>query len=386
MQHQDTSTSPVRHRPSLAERLGSRDNALNLVRFVLAAAVIFGHAFPLGGYDVLRLGPFAHGGYHGYAVNGFFVISGFLIFASALRMPILPYLWRRFLRIYPGYIVALLAVALLFAPLGAWLDPAGQWEWRSAAWYVLGALDLKPSQDGIGTTLSTVPWPGVWNGSLWTLFYEGMAYIGAGLLALIPWCRRNVLVTAASCVVVLTAAYLFVPEAAIKSLPGALSVVVGNGLRLGTYFAWGMLAYALADRIRPRTWSVAAAVIAFVLLTSLPFVSGPLGTLLIIVVLVYGVLGCGAVIPLRWGSVNDLSYGTYLYAFPVQQILILLGSASLGWFANSTLVLLCTIPFALASWYLVERPALEMKRLVPARRKSTGALPSSDGAVAQQNG
>jgi peptidoglycan/LPS O-acetylase OafA/YrhL len=59
---------------------------------------------------------------------------------------------------------------------------------------------------------------------------------------------------------------------------------------------------------------------------------------------------------------GDLSYGIYLYGFPIQQLLInyvpaFRHTASL--FASS---LLLTLPLALTSWHLIEHPAMEFYR------------------------
>lgn len=112
-------TAPARARPpTLRAALSSSDNALNAVRLVLATLVIFGHVLSLGGFDAVVAGPFIYAGWHGAAVEGFFVISGYLILASAHRLPLRAFLWRRFLRIYPGYAVALIVTAFVTAPLG----------------------------------------------------------------------------------------------------------------------------------------------------------------------------------------------------------------------------------------------------------------------------
>ena len=43
----------------------------------------------------------------------------------------------------------------------------------------------------IGSTLSDVPYPAVWNGSLWTLFYEFLCYMLVWVLGAIAWFRRS---------------------------------------------------------------------------------------------------------------------------------------------------------------------------------------------------
>ena len=68
--------------------------------------VILGHARPLTGADGPSLEVLSD-----VAVNGFFVLSGYLIADSRVRTTLVPYLWRRFLRIYPAFLVSLLVVA-----------------------------------------------------------------------------------------------------------------------------------------------------------------------------------------------------------------------------------------------------------------------------------
>ena len=81
-------------------------------------------------------------------------------------------------------------------------------------------------------------------------------------------------------------------------------------------------------------------------------------------------LWMGARIPLRWGAVNDYSYGVYIYAFPVQQLLAAAGVSRLGTFVFALLSLAAVVPVAVVSWWLVERPALMLVR----RRSSAVAL------------
>lgn len=74
-------------------------------------------------------------------------------------------------------------------------------------------------------------------------------------------------------------------------------------------------------------------------------------------------------------KIGDLSYGTYIYAFPVQQgIIATTHTASpLTVFALATPI---TLSLAFASWRRIERPALLRK---PRRRETaTAAITSAD--------
>lgn len=108
---------------TLSTTLESRDNPLNFIRLVLASLVIIGHVPPVMGVPTI---PLIHE-LGNWAVNGFFVITGFLIAGSRARSRWWPYLWRRALRIFPAYWVALIVVAFLAAPLVAALVPGRPW-------------------------------------------------------------------------------------------------------------------------------------------------------------------------------------------------------------------------------------------------------------------
>jgi peptidoglycan/LPS O-acetylase OafA/YrhL len=58
---------------------------------------------------------------------------------------------------------------------------------------------------------------------------------------------------------------------------------------------------------------------------------------------------------------GDYSYGIYIYAFPVQQMLSLVGANRWGLGAYFVLSLLGTLPLAALSYHLVEKPCLRWK-------------------------
>jgi peptidoglycan/LPS O-acetylase OafA/YrhL len=59
-------------------------------------------------------------------------------------------------------------------------------------------------------------------------------------------------------------------------------------------------------------------------------------------------------------ALGDLSYGTYLWAYVVQQVVIDRAPA-LPLAASVGLTIAITLPIAAVSWWFVERPALSLK-------------------------
>ena len=136
--------------------------------------------------------------------------------------------------------------------------------------------------------------------------------------------------------------------------------------RLTTYFTAGTLAWLYRDRIPLSPWLALAAVLVLAATVREGLdVTMPVAGAYLLLYAAHAPAGGLA----HFGRRRDLSYGVYLWAFPVQQLCLLaLGSDTGTW----TLTLVSAVPtvaLAAASWYLVEAPALARVRL----RRSRGA-------------
>lgn len=325
-------------------RLAGRDNALNALRLGLAALVVLSHSW---GMALGQAGPLPYLG--GFAVDGFFVISGFLVTGSRLRLPLGDYLRRRALRILPGLWACLLVSAFVLAPVAAVMS--GQsFDPGRAAGYVLGNASTVVTQPGIGLR-ALEPVDVTWNAPLWTLAYECAAYVIAGLLLTLPWFRARAV------------AVVLVLCSTVTLVWGEDNWTGGAGplwARLGAFFAAGMLLRLWRPRVS-GAWAMSATMLvaALMVTSNRAYTAGaPLA-------LAFALLYVGARAHVRLGVRNDLSYGLYIYGWPVQLLLLYAGVPTLGpwWFAGLSLA--ATLPLAWASWLLVERPAL---RAVTRRR------------------
>lgn len=342
---------------TLASEFDPRNNSLNALRLVLASLVIVSHAWPIGGFGP---DPTIGGvGLGGWAVAGFFGISGFLIAGSRQRSSAAGFLWRRFLRIFPGLWTCLIVTALAFAPLAAAVESGSQHVSAAAlARYVAANGLLLHGEDSIAGTLAGAPYAQGWNGSLWTLFYEFGCYLILGAMFVLPFVKRKPI----PWVALLLATSILVTVAATE-LHSDLPARVKLGAYLGTYFFAGALLFLCASHVRVHALQAAAALVVLALASWTGHVEAVAA-----VPLAFLVLWLGITLPLqRVGRRNDISYGVYIYAFPIQQLLVLGGAEHLGVAAFVVLGIAATLPLAVASWFVVERPAIALKRFSPGR-------------------
>lgn len=358
---------------TLGDRLSSRDNGLDVLRFGLAAVVIVSHTWLISGFT-------SHPtrGIGEWAVFAFFVLSGYLVTASAARMPLGPYLWRRGLRIFPGLWTVLLVTAFVFAPLASILSMQ-HYDFADAVRYVTTNALLEVNQSTINGTLEHAPYPATWNGSLWTLMYEGLAYLAVGLLFLSRWVRGHLHLVIPA---------LFVATSvALPLAEGPLDItnsVFLAALRLARYFLAGMLLYVFRDRISLAPWLPVACAVATAVLGSMGW-----GTYLTPLPLALAVLWAGAVLPLHMPGRVDLSYGMYIWAFPIQQLIMLFGLGWLSPWVTAALAFTLVVPLAWLSWTYVESPALRLRRLVPTERERSAGVAATGprtAALAVQSG
>ena len=351
----------------VAVAMAREANGFGLLRLLLALAVVASHGASARTGLVTDEPLYASTGFTlgEHAVNGFFAISGYLVAMSADRRGPRDYVLARALRIVPGFLVATLLVtfvlggALTRLPLGAYLaDPA---TWRFA-WGTLTAFKTNASLPGVfEDNPLRIPL-----GTVWTLKYELLCYAGlfAATLLGLPRAGRAVLALPAALFLALLGAGLAWPD----NPKG-----VETALRLPFLFAAGAALYLRRDRAC-LSLPLAAGLVAAAALAHGTAAYRPL----LFLAEAYGILWL-ALAP-RWprwlDPRHDLSYGVYLYGWPVQQALQAL-RPDLAPGAATALALALTLPIAAASWLLVERPALALKaRAIRPRRLPPDPAPA----------
>jgi peptidoglycan/LPS O-acetylase OafA/YrhL len=360
---------------TIGDRFAGGPNALNFLRIAFALEVVVWHSYALRGGNWLpdRLESFLSV----IAVDGFFAISGFLICRAWCRNPrVLRFAAARARRLLPGLWMCLVVTAFVIAPIGIRLAGQADLSLRGQLDFVLGNAAIWVNVWGIDGGPVGVPHTGAWNGSLWSLMWEVFAYVAVAILGVFALLRVRVVLWFAGVFWLWLFALVATDHwVANSGEPGWLLP------RTGLLFACGALVYLLRDRI-PMSRALAAAAGALVVagMAATPSYLLVAAPALAYLCLYAGIeLGRFPRLVLR----NDLSYGVYIYAFPIQQALLLAGLGSIGWAGFTCLSIACTLPLAAASWFAVERPAQRFRRrgrrddLHPVDRQPPRPLPET---------
>jgi len=335
-----------------------RNNNYHLLRLLAAAAVLFSHSFPLATGDLKGEPLRAQFGCTpgSIAVDLFFLISGLLVTISLVRRNDAgDFVRARFFRIWPGLAVALLLTVFVLGPAFTTLPISDYFGSRHTWRYPLQNLFLLR---GIDYTLpgvfGTNPTPSAVNGSLWTLPNEVYCYLHllAGWIVLRAIARPQWFKAAVSIVwLVLLSLHAY------RLTQGTLE---DSNVRLPFMFCAGAALYLYRSAI-PLSWLLLVPMLAVVALCA---GHDPYFGIAYSLVLPYAMI-CVAYLPhgriLAFNRLGDYSYGTYIYAYPIQQSLVSLnpGLAPVPLFLLSFVV---TLIFAAVSWHFIEQPATSLAR------------------------
>ncbi len=343
----------------LEEKLASRENNFNLVRLVLALVVCLDHAGLVWSgqthSEMLRIGSVS-GGF--LAVNGFFVLSGMLIARSLERGGVgVNYFASRFLRLYPALLALALISVLIIGPL---VSKQYYWVGASVFDYAFEVLRFGNTMGSPVGFYPENPYPLEFDSPLWTLRYEVLCYIAAPIILFVSITHRATVAFVGTCVLGGLACYfephvnsIFGNDAVAACLRFAFCFGVGINIWLWRRFVTGhffwvvLLGVAFALSI---FWDVGVDVAATLFVASFVIWAGLLPAE-----------------KLRKVGDVDLSYGVYIWHFPILQIL----RGEFVWGSPTALLLaalILVLPVAWLSWVCVEHPALRAKGMITRRR------------------
>jgi peptidoglycan/LPS O-acetylase OafA/YrhL len=364
----DPRPKPEARGTSLGQEFDPRSNALNAWRLTLAMGVILWHSWPVAGRQV-SFAP-AHQLLRDAWVDGFFAVSGFLITWSWFRHPrVRDYFLARGLRILPGLWICLIVTAVVIAPISVAIQGGSAVRLllsRATVEYVFENSAILLFKQDIGGTPSGVPVPGIWDGPVWTLSWEVLCYIAIAGLGLAGLLRRRWFIPTALVLAVLWSQLLppwsvfadvIEAQRRIEDPATAALLVQAIAARFLVMFLAGAFLYKFRNAI-PARWSLVALSVVIVLAASFL----PNYRLVAAIPLAYAIIVSGALVhDKRLRLRTDLSYGVYIYAWPVQQFLVICGLGILNPFVFALVSAAGTLPLAAMSWFLVEKPAISLK-------------------------
>lgn len=295
----------------LSELISNANNNTDLIRLILACMVIYGHAYTIspeaGRSDFLKINIGIASS--SLAVYIFFFLSGLLVSNSLVnRGSIQSYIISRMFRIWPALIFLITITAFVMGPL---LTTVTLQEYFTAKYidgisYFVRNIQLK-SQYYLPGVFGEVPYKGVVNGSLWTLIWEVKAYIALLVVFYLGMLERRLIL----------AAFIFLILNFVSKDP---IIFEGRGplLFLSFSFMVGVVFTLWKDQVKIGFKQL-------LLLVLFAYYSEfLLSQLFMYFAIFYGVLWVSG---LKWfvklKPSMDISYGVYLWGFPVAQVLVL---------------------------------------------------------------
>ncbi len=346
-----------------------RFGGFDVLRIIAALAVILSHSFALTGNAADRLQFWV--GHHRIplgtlGVSIFFVVSGFLVTKSWDRTEqARVFVRHRFARIWPALTLVVVLTVFVLGPLLT-TESLGAYFSSSRTILYLGRNVVL-----FAGTINKLP--GVFldnpvasvNGSIWTLTYEVWAYVG--VLALGVWGGLRRWWTPVVVLALLLGFFRVAVYGATGGLPvtrSVLGLTLADGSELWSYFFAGVVLSRVARQGDVRRLALPGAA-----LVGAAFLLGePVLYILGVAALVIGVGAFGGRFTDVVHRLGDPSYGIYIFAWPVQQLVYAGGIASTPWVMFVTAVLISTV-LGYASWHLLERPIL-----LWAKRRPSGTL------------
>jgi len=352
----------------------SHSNAFGSLRLLLASFVIISHVPELyyGSRDFEAINAiFGTVSLGDIAVDGFFIISGYLITASVVGSPTnWAYLKKRLARIYPGFLCAYLICVGIVAPLGGATMPGNPGEFFSV---LMRALLLQPPN--LGTVFAGSPFPFL-NTPMWTISIEFKCYLltlllwWLGVLGRRRWLLGVTIIVLLANLFIQLDHYPFDMTPTERPIPNVFNgaewqtLVLGNKrgwVRLTGMYLSGTCFYLFRDLVRFRLSFVIGAAVCL----SMCLFFDPLANL------ATGIFGAYLVFAIAMGNTenllakinnrNDISYGVYLYGWPVTKLLIdnVHNLSSTG---VAVLALAFSYLAGWLSWHLIEKPWMRRAR------------------------
>ena len=358
MNYGDIATAtPARQADTFATRFDPSRNNFDLLRVLLAITVVFCHCFSLKGLDWEPIGSYFHYGFGGMlAVYGFLVISGFLVTRSLQERSFEDYVFARIVRVVPG--LALISVVEVFV-IGLAFTKERTWIFLSYVGFRhLWNMTVFSMDAQLYSVFPDTSPPWMMNGSLWTIPIECSFYIVLPIVMVMFGLRRAVVPLFFVSLLAWPVARYFGLSYTIPGLSLFTGVHVFPFVDLASYFLAGSAAWMVRERVPFSLGLVALSLIGLYAGAQADIMDPCLKVFLPYVVLYVSMAG-GVGTRLK-RAVGDLSYGIYLFGYPVTLSVIAVASG-LSVYSTFAVAMMITLGSAWLSWHFVEQPCLRLK-------------------------
>lgn len=326
-----------------------RNNNFDVIRVMAAIMVIFSHSFPLSGstYEPLLVITKGQMTFGSVGVAIFFMVSGFLVSQSWDRNKnIFKFLRKRALRLLPGLSVVVVITVFIIGPILTALS-IKDYFYNALTYDYLNNILLYKTSFILPGVFNELPYPKSVNGSLWTLTYEARCYISLAILGTLGLFSNKKIIL---CLFVLLYVHIQIIDRHVIEI-----------WYLSVYFYFGVLVYVFRSNIilKKRYMIVSVALLIF-----FAFIGYGFRNIFIICggYLIFYLAFNSEIKFYNFAKYGDLSYGLYIYAFLIQQIImskfpwLYLNPVGLFWRA-----LIITLIIAFISWHLIEKTCLKYK-------------------------
>ncbi|HRN55294.1 MAG TPA: acyltransferase [Agriterribacter sp.] len=341
----------------LSNRVSRTSNNITLLRHFAAVFVLINHSYDLLNRSAEEPVSVLTGGAISLSRIGlifFFFISGLLITQSVYTSAgIKHFLWKRVLRIYPALIVLICLTVFILGPVFTDI-PVSAYFTKSQTWeYFFGGISLIRLRFFL---------PGVFdehgvNGSLWSLPVEFRFYIVLALFFITGVLKKK------KWYVFFPGFFFFIYLAFPFFSINSVWVYLAPYISWAAFFFWGSFVFFIRDKIKMDIKILLALLILWYFTRDIMIV-GKAGELIAFSYLTLFLSYGTPVLGKTFFSKNDFSYSIYIYAFPVQQVLLHTWPDTLAPSGLMVLTLVILIPFCWFSWHCIEKPALRLKNVM----------------------
>jgi peptidoglycan/LPS O-acetylase OafA/YrhL len=324
-------------------------NNFDIIRTLLAIIVVFYHLYALS--LISHIAWFSSVFNADFAVKGFFAISGYLVLGSFISSKNNgEFFEKRYRRIYPAYFSAILLCLFIglctTSHLGDFISSPHVLKYIFANLSFLNSL--QPSLPGV---FESNPMRAM-DGALWTIKVEICLYLCIPFIYFLF--RQFNEYAVALLLIFLSLLWLYFFKEVYKGIHGIEMAKQAPGQL--SYFVIGAFLYVNNRIYKALKFYVLAFAAFYFLARNYPFqfIIEPFfySTLVIY-------LSTQAVKNLNFGRVGDLSYGIYLYHFPIIQLLIWGNVFNENIYLGVAMTFVIVISLSLMSWHFIEKRFLK---------------------------